>query len=292
MRFAVFLLLVASAALAEDATAIMTQVAANVEKAVDARRQYVYQQTVRASLARTNGQLARREKRQYLVIPSETGTEKKLLAFQGEYRKGKQSVTYQEPVKYHQDAGIDAELLQDLTEELINAKTARDGIPHNLFPLRSVDLPAYAFTMKGELQHQGRRTYRIAFEPAKKSREMCLHVGKDEDNDCVNTPWMGEAWIDVTELEPVRIDTHLAFKVPWAVRTFLGTNLKQTGFAITYQRIADGVWFPATYGTEFEVDVLFFYKRTIAMNLESSGFQRTDATSTIEYNLAGEASPR
>jgi len=98
MRFAVFLFLGASGALAEDATAIMTQVAANVEKAVDARRQYVYQQTVRASLARTNGQLARREKRQYLVIPSETGTEKKLLAFQGEYRKGKQSVTYQAPI--------------------------------------------------------------------------------------------------------------------------------------------------------------------------------------------------
>jgi hypothetical protein len=34
----------------------MVQVAANVEKAVDARGQYVYQQTVRASLARTNGQ--------------------------------------------------------------------------------------------------------------------------------------------------------------------------------------------------------------------------------------------
>jgi hypothetical protein len=76
-------------------------------------------------LARTNGQLARREKRQYLVIPSATGTEKKLVSFQGEYRKGKQSVTYQEPVKDHQDEGIDAELLQDLTEELINAKTAQ-----------------------------------------------------------------------------------------------------------------------------------------------------------------------
>jgi hypothetical protein len=292
MKFAVFLCLAASPMLAEDATAIMVQVAANVEQAVDARRQYVYQQTVRASLARTNGQFARREKRQYLVIPSATGSEKKLVSFQGEYRKGKQSVPYQEPVKDNQGAGIDAELLQDLTEELINAKDARDGMPHNLFPLRSVDLPAYAFTMKGELQHQGRRTYRIAFEPAKKAKEDCVHAGKDEDNDCVNTPWMGEAWIDAAELEPVRIDTHLAFKVPWAVRTFLGTNLKQTGFAITYQRVADGVWFPATYGTEFQVDVLFFYKRTIAMNLVSGGFQKTDATSKIEYDLAGEGPSR
>jgi hypothetical protein len=121
-----------------------------------------------------------------MVIPFATGTEKKLVSFQGEYRKGKQSVTYQEPVRNDQDAGIDGELLQELTEELVNAKTARDGIPHNLSPLRSADLPAYKFTMKGELQYQGRRTYRIAFEPVKKAREMCVHIGKDEDNDCVN----------------------------------------------------------------------------------------------------------
>jgi hypothetical protein len=40
------------------------------------------------------------------------------------------------------------------------------------------------------------------------------------------------------------------------------------------------------------VDVLFFYKRTIAMNLVSSGFQKADATSTIEYDLVGETSAR
>jgi hypothetical protein len=96
---------------------------------------------------------------------------------------------------------------------------------------------------------------------------------------------MGEAWIDAAELEPVRIDTHLAFQIPWAVRTLLGTNLKQTGFAITYKRVEDGVWFPATYGTEFQINALFFYKRTITMNLESSGFQKTDVASTVEYDV-------
>ena len=45
-------------------------------------------------------------------------------------------------------------------------------------------------------------------------------------------------------------------------------------------------------GTEFRLDVLFFYKRTIAMNLVSSGFQKTDATSTIEYDVVGETSAR
>ena len=76
-----FLFLAASPALAEDTTAIMAQLAANVEKAVEARGQYVYQQTVRASLARTNAQFARREKCQYLAIPSATGTEKKFVCF-------------------------------------------------------------------------------------------------------------------------------------------------------------------------------------------------------------------
>jgi hypothetical protein len=47
-EIAVLLFLSASPALAEDATAIMAQLAANVEKAVDASGQYVYQQTVRA----------------------------------------------------------------------------------------------------------------------------------------------------------------------------------------------------------------------------------------------------
>jgi hypothetical protein len=266
----------------EDAAAIMAKVAANMEHAMDARRQYVYQQTVRASLIRTNGQLARREKRLYSVIPSPGGTEKKLVSFQGEFRRGQQTLTYSEPVKEDQPAGLDGELLQEITENLVNDKDSRDGIPHSLFPLRSKDLPAYVFTTKGETEVQGRRTYRIGFEPSrKKGRSESPH----DDSDCAK-PWIGEAWIDSAEIAPVPIQTHLAFRVPWAVRTFLGTNLKQTGFAITYQRIAEGVWFPATYGTEFQIDALFFYKRTIALNLESSEFRRTGATSTIQYDDA------
>jgi hypothetical protein len=242
MRFGALLFAVATLAFGEDATAIMAKVAANVEISVEARKQYVYQQTVRASLVRTNGQLARREKRQYSVIPSPTGTEKKLVSFQGEYRKGKQTLTYSGPLTEHQDAGIDGELIQDLTENLVNDEHSRDGIPHDLFPLRTKDLPSYNFTMKGELEHQGRRTYRIGFEPVKKKD--CASIGKEENNECGDHPWMGEAWIDDVDLEPVRIGTHLAFQIPWAVRTFLGTNLKQTGFAITYKRVAEVFGFP------------------------------------------------
>ena len=66
---------------------------------------------------------------------------------------------------------------------------------------------------------------------------------------------------------------------------FLGTNLRQTGFSIAYVRTAENVWFPATYGTEFRVDMLWFYKRTVTLSMESSGFQKTEASSTIEYDL-------
>jgi hypothetical protein len=59
MRFGALLFAAANLAFAEDAAAIMAKVAANVEGAVEGRKQYVYQQTVRASLVRTNGQLAR-----------------------------------------------------------------------------------------------------------------------------------------------------------------------------------------------------------------------------------------
>jgi hypothetical protein len=275
------------AMLAQDASAIMAKAAANVEGATEARKWFVYQQTIRARLV--GGSIVRKEDRKYEVVPSETSTEKKLVAFRGEYRKGKRTVSYSEPVPQHGDAehkdiGLDAELLEDLTEGLVNAKDSRDGIPRGLFPLRPADLPAYTFTMKGEAEHQGRRIYRIGFEPLKNGH--CIHIGKDEDDDCGSPPWAGEAWIDAAEMQPVRIDTRLASKVPWAIRTFFGTNLKQLGFAITYRRVAEGVWFPATYGTEFQLDLVFFYKRTITMNLESSGFQKTDARSKIEFDLA------
>jgi hypothetical protein len=279
----------ASKIFVQDAAAIMAQVAANVEGAVEARRQFVYQQNVRGTMSQ-GGQRIRRENRQYTVVPSSTGTDKKLLSFNGEYRKGKQSVSYSAPLSQKGDAedkggGVDEALLEDLTEALVNAKGSRDGIPGDLFPLHSKDLPGYTFSFEGESQLQGRPVHKIAFQPVKK--DLCgRRLASDEDDDCEHPSWAGTAWIDKAELQPVRIDTKLAQGIPWAVRTFLGFNLKQLGFAVTYTRAAEGVWFPATYGTEFQVELYFFYKRTISLNLESSGFQKTDAASTIQYDLA------
>ena len=48
---------------------------------------------------------------------------------------------------------------------------------------------------------------------------------------------------------------------PLLVRVVPGGNIRQTGFAVSYQRVAENVWFPVSYGSEFRLDVLFGYKR-------------------------------
>jgi len=256
---------------APDAADIMAKVADHMESAAEARKQYVYHQQIRSSLTHTNGKIARKEAREYSVFPSEKGTEKKLVSFHGEYRKGKTVVIYSEPGVASKDDDMDTEMISDFTDDVVNDKKSRDGIPHSLFPLARQDLAYYKFAMKGESEYEGRRVYQILFEPA--SREQCVR------------PWKGEAWIDVEELQPVRIVTELAIAIPWGVRVFLGTNLRQTGFSIHYRRVAEGVWFPVTYGTEFRVNVLWGYRRTIALSMESGDFRRTDATSTISYDV-------
>jgi hypothetical protein len=261
-----------------NASAIMAQMAANVERGVARRRQFLYHQKVRSSLVRANGRLARREKREYAVFPGEKGTEKKLESLSGEYFKGKQVIPYTEAKYRSKDLDIDGELIDDLTSDLVADKDSRDGIPHSLFPLRTRDLPAYEFTWRGETEWKGRRVFRIGFEPDRRGN--CISIGGSDE---CQTPWKGEAWVDAAELQPVRIDTELAVKVPFAIRTFLGTNLHQTGFSITYVRVAPDVWFPATYGTEFKLNVLWGYKRTIALAMESGEFRRTTAETTITY---------
>ena len=272
-----------------------------MESGAAARRQYVYQQRVRATISQGNGKVNRKEDRTYAVIPHEKSTEKKLEKFAGEYRDGKKMVAYSTPHDHganhaHDDdgaegiaEGIDGEIMQNMVEDLVENKKSPDGIPHDLFPLSTADLPGYTFKSLGEKQLQGRRVLRIGFEPAHK--DFCVHVGRhdegegdgdDEDFNC-HTPWQGEALIDAEELFPVRIDTKLAKGIPWAVKAFLGTNLQQFGFSVTYARAGAGAWFPATYGTEFKINVLFFYKRTISLSLESSDFRKTDTSSHIEF---------
>ncbi|MDE3194711.1 MAG: hypothetical protein KGN84_00080, partial [Acidobacteriota bacterium] len=182
-------------------------------------------------------------------------------------------------------------VMNDLTAD----PHSRDGIPHRLFPLSADDLDSYRFSLKGQTTIDGRRAWDIVFEPVE-SRLICIQVGEEQPAVKVDLhgdtseaqqeacrPWKGEVWIDAEELQPVRIDTQMARGIPWGVRVFLGTNIRQLGFSLTYQRVAENVWFPATYGTEFRVAVLWGYKRTITMSMENGDFRRTEAKSTVTF---------
>ncbi len=267
-----------------DAAAVMTNAAANMERAVDARRQYVYDQKVRAKLIRSDGKLSREEKRAYSAAPGESRTEKKLVSLEGAYRDSKSGkmVAYDQPRVKHKGMDIDAELIDDLIGSLVDSKKSRDGIPASLFPLRAADLPGYRFHLVETIELGGRPTHRIAFEPVRKS--FCVAIGDDQEGACEGKQaWKGEALIDAEDQLPAGIQTQLAFKMPWAVKAFLGTNLRQSGFSVSYERVAPGVWFPRSYGTEFRLDVLFGYKRVITLSMDSANFQRTSAESTIEF---------
>ncbi|MBM3783129.1 MAG: hypothetical protein FJW30_02155 [Acidobacteria bacterium] len=263
---------------AEDAQSIMAKAAANMESGAEARRNYVYQQKVFARLLRTDGQVARQERRVYSAVPGKDRTAKELVSLDGEYHKNKNEVIrYTGPEFEKGGVDVDGALVESLMRDFVENKKSRDGIPHSLFPFRVADLPYYQFQWLGEGQHQGRRVLRIGFSPNKKTK--CKN---DEHSDCP-MPWKGEALIDAEEYQPVRIATDLDFKMPWGVRFFLGTNLRQTGFSVTYTRVAENVWFPFTYGSEFRLDVLFGYKRVVTLALDSSDFKRTETGTTIRY---------
>lgn len=262
---------------------IMARMAANVERQVEARAQYVYHQVVRSTLTRGNGNIARREKREYTAVPTAERTGKKLVSFEGAYSKGgRDLIPYKEPGFTYKDTDIDGELIEDLTDDLVNEENSKDGIPGALFPIRSRELPHYKYTYRGEALHKGRKIYKIAFEPVKK-KDRSYGLGGEDAAGYEMRPWKGEAWVDAEEFQPVRIATDMAYGIPWGVKVFLGINLQQTGFSVTYDRIAENVWFPVTYGTEFKVTVFWGYKRTISLSLMSSDFRRTDVTSKIEF---------
>jgi hypothetical protein len=261
-------LLAVSTLSAETAAEIMAKVAANMERAAAERSQYVYEQTIRSTARRTDGKLAQQESRTYRVAPGPQTSEKKLIAVEGEIHKGKQIRRYQGTDTRPPQGGIDDVLVNSLADNLINDKDSRDGMPASLFPLTAKALPTYNFTLIETKDYKGRLTHHIAFEPRK---------GAEGD------PWKGDAFIDALEYQPVQIATDLDFKMPFLVRTMLGTNLRQTGFNITYHRVAENVWFPVSYGSEFRLDVLFGYKRVVTMALTSSGFQRAAADSTIHF---------
>lgn len=251
---------------------IMARLAVNQDRAASLRSAFVYDQELRMRFLRGDGRIAREEIRRYRVTPTEKGTVKQLVGCEGRYEKGGTLIPYAEPGFKHKDVDIDGELIEELAKDLADDARARDGIAANLFPLTSSEQRKYRFVLKGTREYRGRTVYEIAFEPKRES-------GDEEQG----TPWAGTILVDADDYQPALVSSRLAKGIPFAVRTLLGTNLKGLGFQLRYERFDTELWFPVSYGAEFEVKALFFYKRRIAFSMSNRGFQRARVDASISY---------
>jgi len=255
-----------------DIESIMSQVGINQAKAQELRSNYVYTQKQLLRFVRGNGKIAREERREYLVTPRLRRSKKTLVHFEGKYEEHGKYYSFDKPGYEHKGLDLDAGLINDMSNDMTDDHKSPDGIGRDLFPLTYHQQLKYNFKLLGAETYRGREVYRVSFTPKP-------HM---EDAD-----WKGEALIDKAELQPVTVSTSLAWKMPLAVRTLLGTNIRGVGFTLTYQKFEDGVWFPVSYGGEFEVRGVFVYRRTMSISMVNSDFHKLDVNSTIAYDTEG-----
>ncbi len=261
--------ILAQAASGPDAGEIMRRVVANQERAAAARSAWVYEQSVLVRMKRPNGRLSREELREFVVTPKANGFERELKQFRGKVDRNGGLVEYSDPNYEHKEIDIDGDLARDMSQDFSGDSSSQDGVGRDLFPLTGKELEKYTFSVHGTETYRDREVYRIRFQPRREGT------------------WSGEALIDAQEFQPVLVTTALGKSIPLAVKTLLGTDLKQLGFKITYQKVAEGLWFPAAWGGEFYVRGVFFYKRRISISVANRGFQRAEVTSSVAFEEPG-----
>jgi hypothetical protein len=197
----------------------------------------------------TDGKLARDETAEYEVYPDPGAPGRKVTKISGSYWKHGQYVDFTGHEETKGD-GLDESLTQSFRNDFVDD-----------FPLTSAEQKKYRFDLLGEQDVHGRRAWRIGFRPADKN----------------DIDWAGEALIDQQDFQPVNVFTKLSRRIPFAIRTLLGTDLPGIGYNLTYRRLDEGVWLPASYGAEFTLHILFFLNREINVDTQNSGFRRTAA---------------
>ena len=288
----------------------MNRVAINQDTAEAERAHYVYVQHAKMTSRRGNAVMCE-EITDYRFTPASDGTDEQLLKVDGRFLKNHKFISYDKLLPRDEDkpkdAGkdsdkdksaakekdkqdkkdkkdkdkdpasdpnsnetLDRDLVENMRWNLIHDKS-KDGVNAHLFPLTTKDQLNYAFRMVGHERLNGRDVYHIAFRPKEKN----------------DFGWSGDAFIDTTAYQPVLVTTGMARKIPFAVRTLLGTDVPGLGFTITYAPQTNGVWFPVTFSTEFKIHVLYFFHRQIILDAQNRDFEETHVSSRI----VGEATP-
>lgn len=286
---------------------IMAKVAENQTRSQKERAEFVYKQNIKVVSRHANGKLAQEESTEYIVTPTEKETKKTAVKVagrawvKGHYRdyvklklkEGEKGTAEEDQGGVHIEIDTDAKavdpndkttevhlgaidnsIIDSFRDDLANDKS-KDGIGSDLFPLTAEEQKSYTYELLGTEARDGRDVYKIRFHPRDKN---------DFD-------WAGDALIDVKEYAPVLVNTKLSRKIPFAVRAFLGTDVPGLGFSVHYQRVAEGIWFPVSFGTEFRLRAVFFINRDLTMSLENSEFKRARAESTIHYEEPKEHKP-
>lgn len=251
----------------------MSRVALNQAKSQEERRLYVYNQKQLLRMVRPGGKIAREERREYTVVPKYRAVKKSLVSFSGRYESHGVYTAYGKPGYHYKGLDLDGDLIDSMSNDMTDDQNSHDGIANDLFPLTYHQQLKYNFHWKGSETYRGHSVYRVAFEPRKQ--------GFEEGS----AMWKGEALIDRDEYQPVLITTSMAMKLPLFVKTLLGTDIKGLGFTVAYQKFDGGVWFPVSYGGEFQIKGVFFYRRTMSVSMTNSDFRRADVNSTIAYSM-------
>lgn len=262
------------------AAEIMARVAVNQNLSEALREQYAYKQHIHIVSHKPQGRVVREETADYDVVPQAIGSEKHLELLTGRYWSKGKYVEYQgeQPHKstnkvftdYLRDhealpGGSDGDLIYHI-RSYVSDDNSKDGLGRALFPLTFDEQKNYEFTLLGQEVETGRSVYHIAFTPS--------------DKDKIEPGWEGEAFIDAVEFQPVRVFTRMSKRIPLLVRT-TWFDLPGFGFDVVYKRQEGGVWFPSTFGTEFQMHVgpLVFFNRDISISLENSEFERKQVES-------------
>jgi hypothetical protein len=152
-----------------DATSIVQDMAQNVERTTDARRQYMYDKSALTGLW-TSGltvsrSVERHEALQYIV----TGAYGQALAvdgLKGECKNSERVEPYTQPGFLCKGLGRIA-TADSLLINLVDENKSLNGVPYWLLPLRPEYLRFFQFELQGKEEFHGRPVFIIGFKPAR-----------------------------------------------------------------------------------------------------------------------------